>query len=176
MTSVDRLVFIDLSSSSDEEDTKEMIIKGEDKKMAASIRRAQGFTAVEVLTKEAKTREDDECCILTFDPYDSSGISCIDYHRKIKGGPEDDLAILAEKGKVALKDYPHSRFQCGEYPFDKTPHESCCAQCYCYACDVAAPCFFWTALYSGHCDASDKEEKWTRLRLSNVLKRSLHHN
>jgi hypothetical protein len=41
-------------------------------------------------------------------------------------------------------------------------------QCHCYVCDKPAPCFLWGQGNSmiDHCHASDKEDKWRKLRHS----------
>jgi hypothetical protein len=41
-------------------------------------------------------------------------------------------------------------------------------QCHCYVCDKPAPCFLWGQgnSMSDHCHASDKEDKWSKLRHS----------
>ncbi|XP_021761288.1 uncharacterized protein LOC110726128 [Chenopodium quinoa] len=71
----------------------------------------------------------EDCFILDFDPYESY-----------------PLRHLLE---IALRDFPHSRYQCARYPFSKTPHKTHCKLCHCYVCDIAAPCAEW----SDHCDA-----------------------
>uniref|UniRef100_A0A803L290 Uncharacterized protein n=1 Tax=Chenopodium quinoa TaxID=63459 RepID=A0A803L290_CHEQI len=60
-----------------------------------------------------------------------------------------DVKVIAQRGKIALRDFPHSRYQCARYPFSKTPHKTHCKLCHCYVCDIAAPCAEW----SDHCDA-----------------------
>lgn len=77
---------------------------------------------------------------------------------------EDELAIIAERGQVACRDYPHSRHACAEFPFNTTPHESHCSQCYCYVCDVKSPCAYWEQAVQGHCDASEFEVTWKEMR------------
>ncbi|XP_056697246.1 RPM1 interacting protein 13-like [Spinacia oleracea] len=87
----------------------------------------------------------EECFILDFDLHESSS----------KPPPpsqfDDDVnfKVIAVHGKVALRDFPHSRHQCAKYPFSKTPHETHCKLCHCYVCDIAAPCDEW----SDHCHA-----------------------
>ncbi|KAL6533392.1 hypothetical protein OROMI_027504 [Orobanche minor] len=72
-----------------------------------------------------KAEEREECFILEFDPYDDleklKFPLCSDF-----SNDEDDLRILAEKGQVACRDYPHPRHTCAKYLFDKTPHDSHC--------------------------------------------------
>ncbi|CAI9786637.1 unnamed protein product [Fraxinus pennsylvanica] len=75
--------------------------------------------------KEVEEKED--CFILEFDPYDSLDY---DFKLSISEHVEDtdttDLYVIGEKGKVACRDYPHSRYTCAKYPFDKTDHETHC--------------------------------------------------
>ncbi|XP_056697132.1 RPM1 interacting protein 13-like [Spinacia oleracea] len=92
-----------------------------------------------------------DCFILDFNPYEQKSCSFKKY---------DGVYITAEKGQVALKDYPHPRHLCTRYPFHKTPHSKFCSRCYCYVCDVAAPCKHW----STHCDATDLYPYWSILR------------
>ncbi|TKY74006.1 31 kDa ribonucleoprotein [Spatholobus suberectus] len=93
--------------------------------------------------------ETEDCFILGFDPSSTSvPLSCdssAPHHHA-----EDDLSVIAEKGQVACRDYPHSRHLCLKFPFKTTPHESYCEMCYCYVCDSAAPCKDWTGW---HCNA-----------------------
>ncbi|XP_044512072.1 uncharacterized protein LOC123230039 isoform X2 [Mangifera indica] len=67
------------------------------------------------------------------------------------------------------RDYPHSRHLCLKYPFETTPHENFCELCYCYVCDLAAPCNFWTEAEAeaemGHCHASENTGNWKKLRI-----------
>ncbi|KAF4398857.1 hypothetical protein CsatB_002318 [Cannabis sativa] len=105
--------------------------------------------------------ETEECFILDYDP--SNDISNLSVSRKADGddgggGDSADLTVLAEKGKVACRDYPHSRHLCLKYPFDQTSHESYCELCYCYVCDKPAPCSSWTEPKPAHCHASEQEE------------------
>ncbi|XP_042474995.1 uncharacterized protein LOC122057066 isoform X2 [Macadamia integrifolia] len=69
--------------------------------------------------------------------------------------------------QVACRDYPHSRHLCAKYPFNKTPHEDYCEQCFCYVCDTIAPCKSWKKPGGGHCDATEHEELWKYLRRQN---------
>lgn len=111
---------------------------------------------------------DEDCCILDYDPFDTTAdevkkkLSFSKDHRNDE--EEEDLSILAEKGPVACRDYPHSRHLCAKYPFKKTPHESYCPQCYCYVCDVVAPCSYWKRSAAAHCHATDEDVIWRILR------------
>ncbi|XP_061364069.1 RPM1 interacting protein 13-like [Gastrolobium bilobum] len=101
--------------------------------------------------------ETEECFILEFDPSESLPLSKLSLDNKNNHDDDDaaDLSIVAEKGPVACRDYPHSRHMCLKFPFSSTPHESYCEMCYCYACDSAAPCKYWTQ----HCGA-DGGDYW----------------
>ncbi|KAF8412808.1 hypothetical protein HHK36_000778 [Tetracentron sinense] len=93
---------------------------------------------------DMKVVEDEDCFILDFDPFES-----IDLSKKLNISMDDDndasdLSVIAERGQVACRDYPHSRHLCVKFPFNRTSHESYCEQCYCYVCDSIAPCKYWT--------------------------------
>uniref|UniRef100_A0A5B7BK54 Uncharacterized protein n=1 Tax=Davidia involucrata TaxID=16924 RepID=A0A5B7BK54_DAVIN len=105
--------------------------------------------------KEFEERED--CFILDFDPDESLDLDL----SKLSMSKDPDLSVIAEKGQVACRDYPHSRHVCVKYPFEKTPHESYCELCYCYVCDLAAPCKSWSgdSGTNAHCHAID-DETW----------------
>ncbi|XP_042432433.1 uncharacterized protein LOC122018989 [Zingiber officinale] len=108
--------------------------------------------------------DDDECLVLEADP-DKPAVAAED---KNLGGDEedDDLLVVAEKGQVACRDYPHSRDQCATYPFASSSHREYCHLCHCYVCDSPAPCSYWGNgnFDRDHCHASDKEERWKSLR------------
>ncbi|XP_072963448.1 RPM1 interacting protein 13-like isoform X1 [Typha angustifolia] len=155
------------SSSSSDSDTDEDEEKNEDgnknkiktksnkaKARIKTYKRKRRYPDVRLKSGEEKRREDDECCIIASDAF------VVDLTSKIS--EYDDLTVLAERGQVACRDYPHSRHLCVEYPFSNTSHESYCLQCYCYVCDEAAPCKLW----EGHCHASDREKKWKDMRRS----------
>ncbi|AEE85378.1 hypothetical protein AtNW77_Chr4g0305461 [Arabidopsis thaliana] len=116
-----------------------------------------------------KTRQDmkifeekEDCFILDFDPNDSFDA------RKLSDSPasecDDDVAIVHEKGQVACRDFPHPRHLCLKFPFESSQHSSHCNQCYCYVCDVVAPCAYWTASFATpHCEALENS-KWKPIR------------
>ncbi|KAG5050284.1 hypothetical protein JHK85_011387 [Glycine max] len=87
--------------------------------------------------------ETEDCFILGFDPSSAAVPLLVD-------SSADDVSVIAEKGQVACRDYPHSRHLCLKFPFTTTPHESYCEMCYCYVCDTAAPCKDWKGW---HCNA-----------------------
>ncbi|XP_021761298.1 uncharacterized protein LOC110726138 [Chenopodium quinoa] len=143
------------------------------------------------LLKEVEEVED--CFILDFDPYESEFSSpstlLVD---------DDDLIIVGEQGEVACRDYPHPRHLCVTHSFNNTPHYIHCnmviifcflikglkcrmsylchnakdpvrvIECYCYVCDVPAPCEQWTkqSTYFTHCEAVPDNQIWTDLRIS----------
>ncbi|XP_041013936.1 uncharacterized protein LOC121257111 isoform X1 [Juglans microcarpa x Juglans regia] len=113
--------------------------------------------------------EVEDCFILDYDPFES-----IDFTKlSVNINPSDafaasdgtsDLCVIAEKGQVACRDYPHSRHLCVDFPFETTPHENYCKLCFCYVCDSAAPCKYWTDLKLAHCNASEHVGDWTYQR------------
>ncbi|CAF2072377.1 unnamed protein product [Brassica napus] len=106
--------------------------------------------------------EKEDCFILDFDPNDSFDSEKLSSSENPES--DDDVAIVHEKGQVACRDYPHPRHLCLKYPFGSTNHQLHCNNCYCYVCDVAAPCPHWTPIaYESHCEAS-AERRWNRLR------------
>uniref|UniRef100_A0A8R7UCT3 RRM domain-containing protein n=2 Tax=Triticum urartu TaxID=4572 RepID=A0A8R7UCT3_TRIUA len=107
--------------------------------------------------------DDDDCVILDSDPF-----SAVAVNDEKDGGSDEELQIVAEKGKVACRDFPHSRHLCSNMPFGATSHEKHCAMCYCFVCDAPAPCAYWGTglLADDHCHATDKETKWRAMRLA----------
>ncbi|KAF7018990.1 hypothetical protein CFC21_032222 [Triticum aestivum] len=105
--------------------------------------------------------DDDDCVILDSDPF-----AAVAVNDEKDGCSDEELQIVAEKGKVACRDFPHSRHLCSNMPFGATSHEKHCAMCYCFVCDAPAPCSYWgNGLSVGdHCHATDKETKWKMLR------------
>ncbi|KAM7276366.1 hypothetical protein ACFE04_018232 [Oxalis oulophora] len=115
--------------------------------------------------------EVEDCFILDFDP--SIPFKQLTLNSSSNQDDDQDLYVIAEKGQVACRDYPHSRHLCTKNPFDKTPHDNYCEMCYCYVCDVAAPCKFWTlsatlSAAAAHCHASDSSTTWICLRRANI--------
>ncbi|XP_020695774.1 uncharacterized protein LOC110109174 isoform X1 [Dendrobium catenatum] len=92
------------------------------------------------------------------DSDDCYEIDPIDFTTKLEFSSADDssVAIVAHKGHVALRDFPHPRHLCGNFPFCRTTHETFCSKCFCYVCEVAAPCSEWWGK-NGHCNVSQKE-------------------
>ncbi|XP_042007416.1 uncharacterized protein LOC121756026 [Salvia splendens] len=118
-----------------------------------------------------KFEEQEECFILEFDPYNN--LDALEFPSTIGNddNAEEELSFVTEKGQVACRDYPHPRNTCARFPFKKTPHDKHCKLCYCYVCDVSAPCTRWTGA-AGHCHALKDEvwdhEKWLRRLNKNV--------
>ncbi|XP_042474994.1 uncharacterized protein LOC122057066 isoform X1 [Macadamia integrifolia] len=106
----------------------------------------------------------EDCFILDFDPFEPSELS---EKLSLKDDNSKELSVIFQRGKVACRDYPHSRHLCAKYPFNKTPHEDYCEQCFCYVCDTIAPCKSWKKPGGGHCDATEHEELWKYLRRQN---------
>ncbi|KAL5729290.1 hypothetical protein ACHQM5_002264 [Ranunculus cassubicifolius] len=104
--------------------------------------------------------DDDDCVILDDDPENSVR------RFESRNGGSDELLIVAEKGQVACRDYPHARHLCARYPFNTNPHDKYCDMCHCYVCDTHAPCMYWGTGKSrdDHCHSTDKEEIWRLLR------------
>ncbi|KAK7410775.1 hypothetical protein VNO78_01854 [Psophocarpus tetragonolobus] len=100
--------------------------------------------------------ETEDCFILNFDPFDSLDFSELSLDSKEDNAA--DVYIVAVKGQVACRDYPHPRYLCIKFPFTTTPHESYCDKCYCCVCDIAAPCKHWTQFMFLHCDVADGDE------------------
>lgn len=110
--------------------------------------------------------ETEDCFILDFDPFESVGISKLSVSKTLDfaDGANNDISVIAEKGQVACRDYPHSRHLCVKFPFDTTSHEIYCELCYCYVCDLAAPCIFWTEPEPAHCHAAEHIGDWKSKR------------
>ncbi|XP_021762829.1 uncharacterized protein LOC110727567 [Chenopodium quinoa] len=117
-----------------------------------------------------KVEEVEDCFILECDPSELDKFSNLSISQK---SDVDDVLILAEKGKVACKDYPHPRHLCATHPFKEGPHDLHCKMCYCYICDIPAPCKRWdeSSKCPGvrHCDATDESALW---RLHRTLEKN----
>lgn len=109
--------------------------------------------------------ETEECFILDFDdPSDSlSKLSLEKENDNNHNDDSPDISVVAEKGQVACRDYPHARHLCVKFPFTTTPHESSCEMCFCYVCDSVAPCKYWTRSEKPHCDC-DADSGWKNER------------
>lgn len=109
--------------------------------------------------------DDDDCTILETNPLEDTKTYTISNHQVQQGLViEDEVTIIAERGQVACIDYPHARHLCGIFPFGKTSHETHCSQCFCYVCDIPAPCKYWVGVYTQHCDATDSTPFWKNTR------------
>ncbi|KAJ0970748.1 hypothetical protein J5N97_018707 [Dioscorea zingiberensis] len=144
---------IDISSDEDEDEDEDEEDLGN---------HFSNSTCLDVDVKRKEIKVDEDCYILEYDPFQSV---TVDFEHKLalNNDQEQDIIIVAEKGQVACRDYPHSRHLCAQYPFKTTPHEYSCTQCYCYICDEPAPCKIWQG-FVGHCHASDQDRKWVDLR------------
>ncbi|KAL4596656.1 hypothetical protein ACB092_12G178700 [Castanea dentata] len=116
---------------------------------------------------------DDDCVVLDCDPNNS--VTKVD-HKANYGSKSNDLLIVAEKGQIACRDYPHPRHLCVKYPFNSTPHYKHCDQCHCYVCECRAPCPLWNSdsviSNDRHCHATYKEERWKTLKKQLLNKRN----
>ncbi|WOG94430.1 hypothetical protein DCAR_0313726 [Daucus carota subsp. sativus] len=99
-------------------------------------------------SKLKETEKKEDCFILDYVPDDFL------HQFSISNNNTNEVSIVAEKGEVACRDFPHSRHNCARYPFSKTNHESYCQLCYCFVCDRVAPCRMWT---EWHCHATNNE-------------------
>ncbi|ONK72196.1 uncharacterized protein A4U43_C04F16770 [Asparagus officinalis] len=177
------------SSSSDDDDDYQDEIRDlvTATKMRATLVGAKRYvspSSVEVKTEKTKRDDevddddddDDDCCILDFNPFESAAADLVTKLSLADGDDsdldEEEISILSVKGEVACRDFPHSRHLCGEFLFEKTPHESYCPQCYCYVCDTPAPCKTWKGSLLSHCHASDKQLMWKDLRTAHRKKES----
>ncbi|KAL9225112.1 hypothetical protein vseg_001073 [Gypsophila vaccaria] len=128
-----------------------------------------------------KFEEFEDCFILDFNPFEEDeeknhliGVKfsqmCVSVKTEVVSDDDDDddVCILAVKGQVACRDYPHPRHACATHPFQKTPHETHCKMCYCYVCDISAPCKKWTEGCKDpslkHCDATPDVSHWRSRR------------
>ncbi|XP_039160494.1 LOW QUALITY PROTEIN: uncharacterized protein LOC104427019 [Eucalyptus grandis] len=109
--------------------------------------------------------ETEDCFILGFDPFERiSRFSSMTEAGATddRGDGSKDVVVIAEKGQVACRDFPHSRHLCQKFPFATTPHERHCELCYCYICDSAAPCKRW--FKRNHYDATEHDNRWKSKR------------
>ncbi|KAJ0086276.1 hypothetical protein Patl1_08027 [Pistacia atlantica] len=74
--------------------------------------------------------EKEDCFILDFNPYESADFAHLSIS-KSHHHPHNvqDISIIAEKGQVACRDYPHSRHLCLKLPFETTPQEFLMMRC-----------------------------------------------
>ncbi|GER24977.1 28 kDa ribonucleoprotein [Striga asiatica] len=123
--------------------------------------------------------DDDDCVVLEGDPDKPVAVTApAQTANGVKGVGDDDVdgddvEIVAEKGEVACRDFPHARHLCAKFLFASTVHEIHCGQCHCYVCDSVAPCPHWGTGASSvdHCHATDKDDYWRaeRKRTKNAL-------
>ncbi|KAL6883805.1 hypothetical protein ACP4OV_011219 [Aristida adscensionis] len=122
-----------------------------------------------VLQKKSKLDDghnvdDDDCVVLDGDP--DKAVTVAEEEGSAGDSSSDELQIVAEKGPLACRDFPHSRHSCSNFPFSTTSHEKYCNMCHCFVCDTPAPCNYWCngTPVIDHCHATDKEGKWKTLR------------
>ena len=82
---------------------------------------------------------------------------------------DDEVEVTgASAFRGALNDYPHARHLCQSLPLDKDhPHRASCPMCYCFVCEVPAPCDEWgdgAAPDADHCRAVDGIPRWVSAR------------
>ncbi|CAL4917086.1 unnamed protein product [Urochloa decumbens] len=108
--------------------------------------------------------DDDDCVVLDGDP--DKAVTVADEEGSAGDGSGDELQIVAEKGEIACRDFPHSRHLCSNLPFSATSHVKHCVMCHCFVCDTPAPCKYWgnSTSANDHCHATDKESKWKLMR------------
>ncbi|KAL5218113.1 hypothetical protein ABZP36_018797 [Zizania latifolia] len=114
--------------------------------------------------------DDDDCVVLDANP-DKAAVG-VKEMRPGEGASEEELQIVAEKGELACRDFPHPRHLCVSMPFSTSSHADHCTLCHCYVCDCPAPCANWgkgTKL-TDHCHATDKDGKWDKMRQALKLK------
>ncbi|KAM3254547.1 hypothetical protein ACQJBY_048198 [Aegilops geniculata] len=146
--------------SSDEEDSRPAPVARELPCGDAAVKKGESDGA-------GVATDDDDCVVLDGDP--DGAVAAVEQKGAAgNDGSSDELQIVAEKGQVACRDFPHSRHLCSNLPFGTTSHEKHCTMCYCFVCDVRAPCDYWGKGLSidDHCHATDKETKWKTLRLA----------
>lgn len=113
--------------------------------------------------------DDDDCVVLDGDP--DKVVNVADEEGSAGDGSSDELQIVAEKGPIACRDFPHARHLCSNLPFNSTSHLKHCNMCHCFVCDTPAPCKYWgnSTSANDHCHATDKEEKWKLMRRTFAL-------
>ncbi|CAM0909729.1 unnamed protein product [Alopecurus aequalis] len=77
-----------------------------------------------------KVDEDDDCVILDGDPHRPVAVAVAT--AKGRSASDDEVEIVAVRGEIACKDFPHSRHVCSEFPFSTTSHRKHCSMCYCF--------------------------------------------
>ncbi|KAF3336005.1 hypothetical protein FCM35_KLT20512 [Carex littledalei] len=103
---------------------------------------------------------------------DRSDIDLVEFSQKLSisassdADEDDEVVVLGSNGPVALRDFPHPRHLCANFPFESTPHENCCSKCYCIVCQVPAPCSKWKNGIGAHCHESKRPDSQTYMRLS----------
>ncbi|KAL6642647.1 hypothetical protein ACP70R_020828 [Stipagrostis hirtigluma subsp. patula] len=94
--------------------------KGSGKKKSRKRPAPLDLDEVEMWTPREKRRLDDDCQILAGDPLAAAEVA------PAAPAGNEDITVVAERGKVACRDYPHPRSACAKNPFSSTPHERHC--------------------------------------------------
>lgn len=84
-------------------------------------------------------------------------------------GDDDDVIVALSSGS-AIECMPHARSDCVVHRFrapvpgvcNECDNAKVCPQCYCYVCDVPAPCKQWRS--GDHCDAIHTNPRWQKER------------
>ncbi|KAG9452457.1 hypothetical protein H6P81_005361 [Aristolochia fimbriata] len=105
--------------------------------------------------REIPIEEDDQECYVLQTVPTNLHFSC-----NLSPNQSDDLNLIAQKEPVAIRDFPHPRHLCVNFPFNETPHETYCTNCYCYVCESPAPCFQWEGI-NGHSHVTKSSKKDT---------------
>ncbi|KAE8722186.1 caffeic acid 3-O-methyltransferase-like [Hibiscus syriacus] len=138
--------------------------KGENKDDPLDESPLRSIFCLKKIVDMKRIEETEDCFILDFNhsnPVDVAKLSAAN-----DGDVDEELSVVAERGQVACRDYPHSRHLCLQFPFRTTPHDRHCDLCYCYVCDSAAPCECWTT----HCHATEHLAEWQSQRLVMIRK------
>ena len=87
---------------------------------------------------------------------------------------DGEMEITGSSGGLLAADLPHSRADCPLKPFHpgnakrtSPGNEAFCANCWCYVCEVRAPCAHWTSADTkrpAHCNGHARSKMWTTLR------------
>ncbi|CAN6308088.1 unnamed protein product [Urochloa humidicola] len=152
---------------------EDMVDPAEVQELLESLMDAMGDTESAAGDKNAVPDahgDDDDCIILDGDP--DKPVAVVKEEGSRRDATEDELQIVAEKGELACRDFPHPRHLCATLLFSTSSHASHCSMCHCYVCDSPAPCAFWGngTTRTDHCHATDKDAKWKKLRQSSKNK------
>ncbi|XP_051210401.1 uncharacterized protein [Lolium perenne] len=71
-------------------------------------------------------KDGDDCVILDYDLHSTTAMKDEKEGSVGDGGSDEELQIVAEKGEVACRDFPHPRHLCSNMPFGTTSHQKHC--------------------------------------------------